>query len=364
MGKLSETDDGKPVKREFDAPKTQVMGIIINGVLSGKLSWSLILMGALIAVVMELCGVSALAFAVGLYVPIQFSAPIFIGGVVRFIVDRFLARQSGAHATAQNLTPAEAEAEAIRRSETSPGTLLAAGYIAGGSLAGMLIAFTNFSDSIPDALNTWQYQSMVLTQPTPVDKMPEDVLDMPENKDELAKYVPVKKGTKILLPKKAEYTADKDTTLGDIAKSKNDGGATEKGIKPSKLVEINHQELTPYVVVPANTTIRLNDFSYYHVKNETTLGDLSKKELKAHDDPSVLLERNEKLPDRIENEGKKGLKLPDSANGFALLESSPKELPAGAKFSLPQHDWPAIAAFAGLIVILTVVGIGLFRRTA
>jgi putative OPT family oligopeptide transporter len=362
MGKLTETDDGKPIKREFDAPKTQVMGIIINGVLSGKLSWSLILMGALIAVVLELCGVSALAFAVGLYVPIQFSAPIFIGGCVRFVVDRFLARQSGAHAAAQNLSPAEAEAEAIRRSETSPGTLLAAGYIAGGSLAGMLIAFTNFSDTIPDMLNSWQYQSVKLTQTTPVDKISEDVLDMAENKDELAKYVPVKKGTKILLPKKDVYVTDKDTTLGDIAKPKSDGGATEKGMKPSKLVELNHQELTPFVVVPANTTIRLADYTFYHVKDKTTLGDLAAKELKGKGDPSVLLERNAKLPDRLENEGKKGLTLPDSANGFDKLDSKPKELPAGAELKQPQHDWPAIVAFAALVLILGVIGVGLLRR--
>jgi hypothetical protein len=284
-----------------------------------------------------------------------------MGGLVRFGVDRVLARQSGAHAAAQNLSPAEAEAEAIRRSETSPGTLLAAGYIAGGSLAGMLIAFTNFSDTIPDMLNRWQYKTEILAKATPVKEIDKDVIDMPENKEVLAENVPVKAHTKILLPGKVEYQTDKDTTLGAIAKPKSDGGATDKGLKATKLVDLNHDELTPFVVVPANTTIRIKDYSYYYVKNQTTLGDLS-KELKGHDDPSVLLERNEKLPDRVENKDKKGLDLPESAEGFARLDSRPKELPAGAELSLPQHDWPAIAAFGGLILILAVVGVGLFRR--
>src|SRR5262249_37334556 len=84
MGRLDETDDGRPVKRDFDAPKTQVMGLIIDGVLKRELNWSLVLAGAVIAVMLELCGVSALAFAVGVYVPIQYSTPIFIGGLVRW----------------------------------------------------------------------------------------------------------------------------------------------------------------------------------------------------------------------------------------------------------------------------------------
>lgn len=147
MGKLTERDDGEPVKREFDAPKTQVMGIIINGVLQRKLNWSMVLIGAMIAFTLELCGVSALAFAVGLYVPIQYSAPIFLGGIVRWYVDSRLAAAATAEHTAGDDSAearARAEIEAIRRSETSPGVLLSSGYIAGGSLAGVSIAFLQF----------------------------------------------------------------------------------------------------------------------------------------------------------------------------------------------------------------------------
>jgi hypothetical protein len=96
---------------------------------------------------LELCGVSALAFAVGLYVPIQYSAPIFVGGVIRYLVDRYLAGQAAAEAAAnmeralaiagddpaarmraESEAKAQAEIDAIRKSETSGGVLLASGF--------------------------------------------------------------------------------------------------------------------------------------------------------------------------------------------------------------------------------------------
>ena len=82
-------DHPTPVKMKFEAPKTQVMGIIINGLLNDNLNWTLILIGACIAVTMELCGVSSLAFAVGVYIPMEYSTPIFLGGMVRWAVDRW-----------------------------------------------------------------------------------------------------------------------------------------------------------------------------------------------------------------------------------------------------------------------------------
>jgi hypothetical protein len=160
MGKLSERDDGHKVNREFDAPKTQVMGIIINGVLAHKLNWTMVAIGAMIAVMLELCGVSALAFAVGLYVPIQNSVPIFVGGICRWIIDSHLARKAASEAGDVANDPearARAEIEAIRKSETSPGVLLASGFIAGGSLAGVAAAFLEFSKSVKDNFNMAPY---------------------------------------------------------------------------------------------------------------------------------------------------------------------------------------------------------------
>jgi putative OPT family oligopeptide transporter len=134
-GKLTERDDGSKVVMKFDAPKTQVMGVIINGVLGRELNWGLVLMGAMIAVALELCGVSSLAFAVGVYIPTAYSVPIFLGGIVRWVVDNWLTRGTAAEG---------ADAAAIAHAETSPGVLLSSGYIAGGSLAGVAIAFLEF----------------------------------------------------------------------------------------------------------------------------------------------------------------------------------------------------------------------------
>jgi uncharacterized oligopeptide transporter (OPT) family protein len=149
MGKRTHRDDGSKVSREFEAPKTQVMALIINSVLGGKLNWTLLVIGAMIALTLELCGISSLAFAVGVYVPIQYSVPVFLGGLVRWGLDAYLSRPMAPAPTGDALQDAEArasaEVEAIARTESSPGVLMASGYIAGGSLAGVLIAFLEFA---------------------------------------------------------------------------------------------------------------------------------------------------------------------------------------------------------------------------
>jgi putative OPT family oligopeptide transporter len=169
IGGVVQSHEGRETTR-FPAPKTKVMHIIIEGVLTQKLNWSLVLIGAMIAFTLELCGVSALAFAVGVYVPIQFSVPIFLGGLVRYYVDRHLLQQAQSEAGDVANDPearARAEIEAIRKSETSPGVLLASGYIAGGSLAGVAVAFLEFSQSlkqsflkIGESLNEWSNRSL------------------------------------------------------------------------------------------------------------------------------------------------------------------------------------------------------------
>ncbi len=131
-GRLKQRDDGSEVKMKFAAPKTEVIGIIINGVLQQKLNWGLILIGAMLAVGLELCGVGSLAFAVGVYIPMQYTTPIFLGGMIRYAVERWTAKPAAAP---------QDEAQAIAESESGPGVLLSSGYIAGGTLAGVLIAF-------------------------------------------------------------------------------------------------------------------------------------------------------------------------------------------------------------------------------
>jgi len=113
--------EGVPLTR-YPAPKAQLFALIIDGILTQRLPWDLVLVGVFIALMLELCGVSSLPFAVGVYLPISSSAPIFVGGLVRYVVDQV----RGGNAA---------------ESEFSPGTLLSSGYIAGGAIAGVLIAF-------------------------------------------------------------------------------------------------------------------------------------------------------------------------------------------------------------------------------
>jgi putative OPT family oligopeptide transporter len=124
--------DGTTVEK-FDAPKATLMSYIIKGILSRKLPWGLVLIGAMIAVVLEMSFLPSLAFATGVYLPLSSSTPIFVGGFVRWMVDKYLRRKYAGH----NLTEEQLAAEG----DKSPGVLLASGYIAGGAIAGILIAF-------------------------------------------------------------------------------------------------------------------------------------------------------------------------------------------------------------------------------
>ena len=124
--------DGTEV-RKFDAPKAVLMSYIIKGILDRQLPWGLVLFGVMISLVLELCGIPSLAFAVGVYLPISSSLPVFIGGAVRWLVDRRMRHELREH----NFDEAQLAAE----SDKSPGVLLASGYIAGGAIAGILIAF-------------------------------------------------------------------------------------------------------------------------------------------------------------------------------------------------------------------------------
>jgi putative OPT family oligopeptide transporter len=102
------------------APQATLMSTIITGLLNQNLPWGLVLVGIFITVTLELCGVHSLSFAVGLYLPIATTAPIFAGGMVRWWVER----KTGVG----------------QESDVSAGTLFSSGLIAGGSIAGILFA--------------------------------------------------------------------------------------------------------------------------------------------------------------------------------------------------------------------------------
>ncbi len=105
---------------DVPAPQATLMATLIKGLLSQNLPWGLVLVGVFVAVTLELCGIHSLSFAVGAYLPIATTAPIFAGGLVRWWVERQTGEKSD--------------------SDLSAGTLFSSGLIAGGSLAGILYA--------------------------------------------------------------------------------------------------------------------------------------------------------------------------------------------------------------------------------
>jgi len=113
---------------KFAAPKATLMSYIIKGILNREWPWGLVLLGVMIAVVLEMAGIPSLAFAVGVFLPLSSSSPIFVGGLVRYGVDRYLRRELAGH----NMS----EDELVAEGDKSPGVLLASGYIAGGAIAG------------------------------------------------------------------------------------------------------------------------------------------------------------------------------------------------------------------------------------
>jgi putative OPT family oligopeptide transporter len=102
------------------APQATLMSTVIKGLLDQNLPWGLVLCGVFIAITLELCGIHSLSFAVGSYLPIATTAPIFVGGLVRWYVER--------------------KTGIVEESEVGSGTLFSSGLIAGGSLAGILYA--------------------------------------------------------------------------------------------------------------------------------------------------------------------------------------------------------------------------------
>ncbi len=131
-GNFKTRPDGSTVPK-FDAPKAVLVSYIIKGILNQKLPWGLVLLGVMITIMLECAGVPSLAFAVGVYLPISTSLPIFIGGLIRWAVDLYLRKKLASN----NLSEDEFNAQA----DQSPGVLMASGYIAGGAIAGIIIAF-------------------------------------------------------------------------------------------------------------------------------------------------------------------------------------------------------------------------------
>lgn len=109
---------------KFPAPQATLMATLIKGILSFNLDWQFVFVGVALAVVMELCGVNSLSFAVGAYLPLSTTLPIFAGGAVRGLVDWRKKRKG----------------EIVTEDDLGKGNLFATGLVAGGALAGVIVA--------------------------------------------------------------------------------------------------------------------------------------------------------------------------------------------------------------------------------
>jgi len=118
----------------YNAPQATLMATLVKGILSGNLDWNYVLAGAFLALVMELCGVRALSFAIGVYLPLSTTLPIFCGGAIRGVVNHIKKKRGDA-------VGREGE------EDLEKGNLFATGLVAGGSLMGVLFAFLGVSRS-------------------------------------------------------------------------------------------------------------------------------------------------------------------------------------------------------------------------
>jgi OPT family oligopeptide transporter len=129
---------------KYAAPQATLMATLIKGILSFNLDWQFVLVGVAIAIVMELCGIKALSFAIGIYLPLSTTLPIFIGGAIRGLVD---------YKKKDEKNDGE---EDLRK-----GNLYATGLVAGGAIAGVIVAFLSANETIAAQLEKLNAEHML-----------------------------------------------------------------------------------------------------------------------------------------------------------------------------------------------------------
>ena len=108
---------------QIPAPQATLMSMVVKGVMTGQLPWTLVIIGAVFGVMCELMGIPILAFALGLYLPIHLSAGILVGGIIRTLVDKRFKNDNE-----------------LLKKQTEKGILLSSGLVAGDALMGIVIA--------------------------------------------------------------------------------------------------------------------------------------------------------------------------------------------------------------------------------
>ena len=133
---------------EYNAPQATLMATLIRGILGGDLDWNFVLVGAFLALVVELCGIKALSFAIGVYLPLSTTLPIYIGGAIRGMVEGIKKRRGH--------VPKEGE------EDLEKGSLFATGLVAGGALMGVLFAFMNIPEALANELRKWSAEHWLI----------------------------------------------------------------------------------------------------------------------------------------------------------------------------------------------------------
>lgn len=123
---------------KYAAPQATLMATLVKGILSFNLDWQFVLVGVFIAITLELCGVKSLSFAVGAYLPLATTLPIFIGGAIRGLVE-WKQKRSGVQLSAEE-------------EELGKGNLFATGLVAGGAVAGVIVAILSVNDNVAGGL--------------------------------------------------------------------------------------------------------------------------------------------------------------------------------------------------------------------
>ncbi len=126
------------IGEKFNAPQATLMATLIKGLLSFNLDWQFVLVGVIVAVTMELCNVKSLSFAVGLYLPLSTTLPIWTGGALRGLTDWMSTRKG----------------EEKEDADLGKGSLFATGLVAGGALAGVVVALLQAFDGPAAAVNS------------------------------------------------------------------------------------------------------------------------------------------------------------------------------------------------------------------
>ncbi len=129
------------------APQARLMATVINGILRQQLPWGLVLLGVFLVIAIELMGVRSLTFAVGSYLSIATTFAIFLGGMVRWMVDRAAAKAG----------------EETEESEISPGSLYASGLIAAGGIVGLMGVAMKLWESVSNRNNPVQFPHTFLS---------------------------------------------------------------------------------------------------------------------------------------------------------------------------------------------------------